>query len=58
MKQALNELIQMEDRFEDTSLDVIMLNMEEGYHYLCAILGKEYQEDLIDHMFRNFCLGK
>ena len=58
MKQALNELIQMEDRFEDTSLDVIMLNMEESYHYLCAILGKEYQEDLIDHMFRNFCLGK
>ena len=58
MKQALNELREMFRHFDDTSLDVIMLNLEESYHYLCEILGKEYQEDLIDHMFRNFCLGK
>ena len=58
MKQARNELEEMLKHFDDTSLDVIMLNLEESYHYLCEILGKEYQEDLIDHMFRNFCLGK
>lgn len=58
MKKALNELKEMNKHFDDTSLDVIMLNLEESYHYLCEILGKEYQEDLIDHMFRNFCLGK
>ena len=58
MKKALNELNEMHKRLDETSLDVIMLNLEESYHYLCEILGKEYKEDLIDHMFRNFCLGK
>lgn len=57
-RQSLNELNSMLDNFDDASLDVIMLNLEEAYHYLCEILGKEYQEDLIDHMFKNFCLGK
>ena len=58
MKQARNELEEMTHNFDDISLDVVMLNLEESYHYLCEILGKEYQEDLIDHMFKNFCLGK
>lgn len=57
-RQSLNELKMMLNDFDDASLDVIMLNLEEAYHYLCEILGKEYQEDLIDHMFKNFCLGK
>lgn len=58
MKKALYELEEMNKNIDETSLDVIMLNLEESYHDLCEILGKEYQEDLIDHMFRNFCLGK
>lgn len=58
MKKALYELEEMNRNIDETSLDVIMLNLEESYHDLCEILGKEYQEDLIDHMFRNFCLGK
>jgi len=36
----------------------VVTNLDSAFHYLCQILGKEYQEDLIDHMFRNFCLGK
>ena len=43
---------------DEISLDIVMLNLEEAFHYLCEIVGKDYQEDLIDHMFRNFCLGK
>ena len=58
MRKALNELEEMLKYIEDVSLDIVMLNLEESYHYLCEILGKEYQEDLIDHMFKNFCLGK
>lgn len=58
MKKALAELKAMSKHFDDTSLDIVMLNIEECFHYLCEILGKEYKEDLIDHMFRNFCLGK
>lgn len=58
MKQALNELISMKEVLPYTNLDVLELNLESAYHCLALILGKEYREDLIDHMFRNFCLGK
>ena len=58
MRKSLNELEEMLKHIDDVSLDIIMLNLEESFHYLCDILGKEYKEDLIDHMFKNFCLGK
>jgi len=58
MRQALNELKNTLDDINNTSLDVIVISLETAYHYLCEILGKEYQEDLIDHMFKHFCLGK
>jgi len=58
MKKALNEFKEMLNKIDSENLDVIEINLEEAYHYLCEILGKEYKEDLIDHMFKNFCLGK
>ena len=58
MKRALNEFEQMLKDIDTAELDVIEINLEEAYHDLADILGKEYREDLIDHMFRNFCLGK
>ena len=58
MKRALKEFEDMLRSIDDQELDVIEINLEEAYHDLCEILGKEYKEDLIDHMFRNFCLGK
>ena len=58
MKKCLNELKQMYVHIDTDGVDVVVTNLDEAYHYLCEILGKEYQEDLIDHMFKNFCLGK
>ncbi|MDO4940376.1 MAG: tRNA uridine-5-carboxymethylaminomethyl(34) synthesis GTPase MnmE [Erysipelotrichaceae bacterium] len=58
MKSCLNELKQMFEHIDTDGIDMVVTNLDEAYHYLCEILGKEYQEDLIDHMFRNFCLGK
>ena len=58
MKQCLNELQLTIQNIDTDGIDMIVTNLDEAYHYLCEILGKEYQEDLIDHMFRNFCLGK
>ncbi len=55
MRQALNSLKSIDFNVD---LDMIMLSLEESFHFLCEIEGKEYQEDLIDHMFKNFCLGK
>ena len=58
MKKCLNELKQMYTNIDTDGMDMVVTNLDEAYHYLCEILGKEYQEDLIDHMFKNFCLGK
>ena len=58
MKRALNEFEDMLEKIDSQELDVIEINLEEAYHCLCEILGIEYKEDLIDHMFKNFCLGK
>ena len=58
MKNALEELKQMYINIDYDSTDIVVTNLDSAFHYLCQILGKEYQEDLIDHMFRNFCLGK
>ncbi|MBP5279074.1 MAG: 50S ribosome-binding GTPase, partial [Erysipelotrichaceae bacterium] len=58
MKNCLEELKQMYTKIEYDSTDIVVTNLNSAFHYLCQILGKEYQEDLIDHMFRNFCLGK
>ena len=58
MKNCLNELEMMYKNIDDDSIDVVVINLESAYHHLCLILGKEYQEDLIEHMFTNFCLGK
>ena len=58
MKKARDEFKDMLDNINNIELDVIEVNLEEAYKYLCDILGLEYKEDLIDHMFKNFCLGK
>lgn len=58
MKKCLSELKQMHSDIDDVTLDVAVSDLDEAFKYLCQILGREYQEDLIDHMFRNFCLGK
>ena len=58
MKNCLNGLENMEMNLDTNSMDLVVTDLDEAYHCLCQILGKEYQEELIDHMFRNFCLGK
>lgn len=58
MKKCLNELEEMFKNIDTDGIDIVVTNLNEAFHYLCEILGKEYQEDLIDHMFKNFCLGK
>lgn len=58
MKSALEHLRSMYLNIDELFVDVIAVDLQEAFHDLCQINGIEYQEDLIDHMFRNFCLGK
>ena len=58
MKSCYEDLLNMHENIDLNSMDLVVTDLDEAYHCLCQILGKEYQEELIDHMFRNFCLGK
>lgn len=58
MRNCLDCLNDILNNIDDTNLDVLEIDLERAYHFLSDILGKDYQEDLIDHMFKNFCLGK
>jgi len=58
MKKALISFEDMLNKIDECELDVIEIDLEEAFHQLSEILGREYKEDLIDHMFKNFCLGK
>lgn len=58
MKKAKSEIAEALKQIDTLPLDVIYTSIMESFHHLSDILGREYREDLIDHMFRNFCLGK
>ncbi|MGL5640363.1 MAG: tRNA uridine-5-carboxymethylaminomethyl(34) synthesis GTPase MnmE [Mycoplasmoidaceae bacterium] len=48
-----NELIE-----EEASLDLIISFLEYSYKLLKTFLGEEKDFDLLDELFKNFCLGK
>ena len=58
MKEAKANLENLLINIEEMPIDLLNEDIRESYRCLCDILGKEYRENLIDHMFRNFCLGK
>ena len=38
--------------------DTIIVDVRQAWEDLANILGQSNQDDLLDHMFKNFCLGK
>jgi len=39
-------------------LDVVAIDLQQAYAKLQNLFGKELPGDLLDHIFRNFCIGK
>lgn len=59
MNQALNEVLEALEALQShIELDMISTNLYNCYHYLKEISGENHRDDLIDSLFRNFCLGK
>ena len=57
--QARNEMQQAITALENAmELDLVTINLQEAYYSLKDILGQRNKTDLIDTLFRNFCLGK
>ena len=58
-KQAFNALNQAEEALKDQyQLDLVLIDLEEAYYSLKEILGETSRDDLLDTLFKNFCLGK
>ncbi len=59
IKKALNAL---EDAFESINnkltYDVVILDLHQAWESLKEIIGEVDKEDLLDSIFKNFCLGK
>lgn len=42
----------------DAGDEIISLELRDALHQLSTILGEVYTDDILDHIFSNFCIGK
>ena len=52
----LNELIA--DADNNVPIDVLSINLNRAYRNLCSLTGESKDFDLLDKLFKKFCLGK
>ena len=58
-KQAYKSLIDAENGVEIGSpIDMIEIDLKECFDLLGEIIGITYSDEIIDNLFRNFCVGK
>ena len=43
---------------DNLPVDMIEIDLKKAWEYLGEIIGDSYQEELVDNIFQNFCLGK
>ena len=55
-----NESIKSAKKSADDNLpvDMIEIDLKKAWEYLGEIIGDSYQDELVDSIFQNFCLGK
>lgn len=58
-KQAYQNLLNAEESVKNNqSVDIIEIDLKECFDNLGQIIGVTYNEEIIDHLFENFCVGK
>lgn len=58
LKEALNALTRAIDSLENTTLDFVVSDLNICWHKLGEITGQTSNEEIIDRIFKKFCLGK
>jgi len=59
VKQAINYFEQANnDCDESIPVDMIAIDIKNGWDTLGEIIGETYKDELLDELFSNFCLGK
>ena len=58
-KQALDSLNSAKKSLEeDMPIDMIEIDLKEVFDLLGNIIGIDYSDEIIDNLFKNFCVGK
>ena len=59
LKRCLKSVEDIEQSLKDNlPIDMIELDIKNIWEELCTINGTTYEEELLDEMFKRFCLGK
>ena len=59
LKKACDVIYNVIDKINDNiELDLLELDIKEAWNILGEIIGATYKEELLDEMFKRFCLGK
>lgn len=59
LANARNDIMRAIEAMEaETEPDLIEIDLQEGHRHLKQILGEVHQDDLLNTLFSNFCLGK
>ena len=58
-KQALQNINHViEENKKDIPVDMLAIEIRQSWEYLGQIIGEAYEDELVDNIFKRFCLGK
>ena len=59
LEQVLTSVSEIENGIKNNMpIDMIELDIKEAWNLLGTITGESYEDELIDQLFSQFCLGK
>lgn len=59
IKECLNTIIEIEKNIDNgVELDMLEMDLKDIWNNLGLIIGEAYDEELLDNLFKNFCVGK
>ena len=59
LKRCLKSIKEIKKGLEENlPIDMIEIDLKQIWNTLGEIIGETYTEELLDHIFKNFCLGK
>ena len=59
IKECLNIILELENEIKNgVELDMLEMDLKNIWYNLGLIIGESYDEELLDNLFKNFCVGK
>ncbi len=59
IKQAQKEVSDVIKAIDNSlPIDMVAIDLKNAFNLLGEVIGEEYSEEIIDHLFANFCVGK